>query len=30
MAIDIRVVTAPHEIRAIQRQRYEIYGEELG
>ena len=30
MAIDIRVVTAPHEIRAIQRQRFEIYSEELG
>ena len=30
MAIDIRVVAAPHEVRAIQRQRYEIYIEELG
>jgi hypothetical protein len=30
VAIDIRVVTAPHEVHAIQRQRYEIYVEQLG
>ena len=30
MGIDIRVVTTPGEIRAIQRQRYAIYVEELG